>query len=703
MVTADVLIELGTEELPPKTLLSLSEAFTNSITALVEKEGFQFESVQSFATPRRLAVLYKGILKQQADKVIEKRGPAVSIAFDKTGEPSKAGLGWARGLGIDISQAERIDTPKGEWLVYHENQQGQTLAHFLPSFIQQAVKELPVPKVMHWGDGEYAFIRPLKRLTVMIDADVVPMELFGIAASNRILGHRFHSQGDLALSNASNYESLLKEHFVIADFDLRRQLILDGITEQAKNLQGSAILDDHLLDEVTSLVEWPVVLTASFDEAYLSTPQEALIFTMKDDQRYFPLVDADNQLLPRFIFVSNIDSKEKEKVISGNEKVISPRLADAQFFYNQDKQTKLEDRLEVLGNVTFQQQLGSIKDKVKRMAHIAEYLAKNAHVQSGKQADVATVKRAALLTKADLTSLMVQEFPEIQGIMGGYYAQNDGEAPEVALAIKEHYQPAFAKDSIPSSLEGCIVSLADKLDTLVGIFATGQLPRSDRDPFALRRAAIGIVRIFIEKKVSIQLPDLVHFVLSVMPKELQAQLNLSSHDNDETVKLILDFINNRLRAFYTDNGVPADVFLSVYAITPTDIYNFNERIKAVQHFNQLPEAQSLAAANKRVHNILSKDEGFVQSQVDTTLFDNEYEKALYQQLLSVQAELKRLDEFNYIERLSKLVILKDPIDQFFEHVMVNVDDNKVRSNRLNIFAAIYSEFKKIADFSQLNS
>jgi len=684
----NLLIEIGTEELPPKALLTLSESFTQSIQLQLDEARLEYHQVESFATPRRLAVLVHEVQTAQDDEIVEKRGPSVDAAYDASGEPTKAALGWARGMGIELDQAERYSTEKGEWLLHKAVQKGKSIESLLPDIVAVAAKQLPVPKTMRWGNGDAAFIRPVHTLTIMLDDKVVPASLFGISSSNTVTGHRFHHPEPVALSSANDYESALRAAHVIACFEERKSLIDTGIASLAAKENAVPVYDDALLDEVTALVEWPVALAAEFDQAFLAVPKEALIYTMKDDQRYFPLLDDDGKLLSKFIFITNIDSKDPEQVIQGNEKVVRPRLADAQFFFESDKHHTLESRIDKLNTVLFQKQLGSIGDKARRLESLSRSIANALRDES---ADAAA--RAGLLAKADLVTHMVMEFPEVQGVMGMHYAINDGEEQLVAEAIRDHYLPRFAGDDLPESIEGCAVALADKLDTLAGIFGIGQIPKGDRDPFALRRAAIGLLRILVEKSLPLDLEWLVGNALEGYGDKIKA--------GTEVQEQIVDFLLGRFRNWYQDEGFSVDVIQSVLACRPTQPVDFDLRVRAVASFRNTEEAESLAAANKRISNILAKADN-VGDSIDESLFEERAEKGLYSTLQGIQKEVDTAIESGSYERaLTSLATLQAPVDSFFDNVMVNADDERVKQNRLAILQQLRSQFLKVADISLL--
>ncbi|MGL4613674.1 MAG: glycine--tRNA ligase subunit beta, partial [Shewanella sp.] len=563
--------------------------------------------------PRRLAINVTELALAQADKIVEKRGPAVSSAFDAEGNPTKAAEGWARGNGITVDQAERLVTDKGEWLVYHAKVEGVETKSLVAAMAQRALDKLPIPKPMRWGSNKTQFIRPVHTATMLLGSELIEGELLGITSARNIRGHRFMGTG-FELDHADNYLTQLKEKGkVIADYESRKALIKADAEKAAAKIGGSADIEDDLLEEVTSLVEWPVVLTASFEEKFLNVPSEALVYTMKGDQKYFPVFDAAGKLLPNFIFVTNIESKDPAQIIAGNEKVVRPRLADAEFFFNTDKKHTLESRLPSLETVLFQQQLGTLKDKVTRISALAAFIAE----QTG--ANAVDAARAGLLSKTDLMTNMVMEFTDTQGTMGMHYARLDGETEAVAIALEEQYKPKFSGDTVPTAAVSCAVALADKLDTLVGIFGIGQAPKGAADPFALRRAAIGVLRIIVENKLPLDLVTLI--------AKAQA-LHGANLSNANAADEVLEFLMARFRAWYQDKGIDVDVILAVLARRPTRPADFDSRINAVSHFRSLEASSALAAANKRVSNILAKVEGELPSSVNATLLVEAAEQAL---------------------------------------------------------------------------
>ncbi|MBR9896549.1 MAG: glycine--tRNA ligase subunit beta [Gammaproteobacteria bacterium] len=689
MRTENCLVELGTEELPPKALKSLGEAFAIQFEAALSQADLSFDSVSWFAAPRRLAVYVSGLAEGQADKVVEKRGPAVSAAFDADGNPTKAAQGWARGNGIDVSDAERLVTDKGEWLLHKAHVPGQTIAELLEGLINQAVSKLPIPKPMRWGNYNTQFIRPVHTLCVLYGSEVVNVSVLGLTSGRVVQGHRFHGEGCFELDHADNYASALEKQYVLADFEARKDKVRQQLEDAAKNLSLKPDYDEELLEEIASLVEWPVVLQAGFDKGFLEVPKEALIYTMKDDQKYVPLLDSDGALSNTFLFVTNIESHDASQVISGNEKVIRPRLADAEFFFNSDKKTTLESRLESLETVLFQKQLGTLKEKSERISALSAFIA------SQIDANETQAARAGLLAKTDLMSNMVMEFPDVQGVMGKYYALNDGEDAPVAEALYEQYMPRFAGDALPSSGVSASVALADKLDTLVGIFGIGQLPKGDKDPFALRRAAIGVLRIVTELSLPLDLETLVSKAIDVYGDKLT---------NAETQTQVVDFVLGRFNALLQDQAIAIDVIQAVAARRPTKPSDYLARVHAVDKFKALEEAEALAAANKRVANILAKQNVEVTATVniDESLLAEDAEKALYVELKAAQKEVEiAVPSQDYTRILTTLATLRNVIDNFFDNVMVMADDEAVKHNRLALLSLLRQLFLTTADISIL--
>ncbi|MDG6258593.1 glycine--tRNA ligase subunit beta [Glaesserella parasuis] len=688
MTTQNFLAEIGTEELPPKALKKLATAFAENVEAELNQAGLSFDKVEWFAAPRRLAVKVLGLATSQPSKEVEKRGPAVSAAFDGEGKPTKAAEGWAKGCGITVEQAERIATDKGEWLVHRAVIEGQPTKNLLVGMISNALAKLPIPKTMRWGDKTEQFVRPVHTVTLLLGDELIEGEILGIASGTTIRGHRFLGEREFQISHADQYPALLKEKgSVVADFNERKALILAKAQEKAAALGGVADIEEELLDEVTSLVEYPDVLAAKFEERFLAVPAEALVYTMKGDQKYFPIYDKDGKLLPHFIFVSNINPEDPSKIIEGNEKVVRPRLTDAEFFFKTDLKQRLEDQLPRLETVLFQQQLGTLRDKTARIEQLAGEIAK----QIG--ADETKAKRAGLLSKCDLMTNMVFEFTDTQGVMGMHYARYDGEDEEVAVALNEQYMPRFAGDELPKSLVASSVALADKFDTLTGIFGIGQAPKGSADPFALRRAALGALRIIVEKNLPLDLSDLV---------ATSAKLFGDKLTNSNVVEDVVDFMLGRFRAWYQDEGIAVDVIQAVLTRRPTRPADFDARVRAVSHFRTLDSAEALAAANKRVSNILAKVEGEISSEIDRTLLVETEEKALVEQVITLQAELAPLfEKGEYQTALDRLAGLREVVDNFFDKVMVNAEDPKLRQNRQAILNNLRNLFLQVADISLL--
>ncbi|EKF6713019.1 glycine--tRNA ligase subunit beta [Vibrio cholerae] len=683
----EFLIELGTEELPPKQLRTLAEAFAANFAAELATADIAHEGVTWFATPRRLALKVANLAESQPDRVVEKRGPAVNVAFDADGKPTKAAEGWARGNGITVEQAERLVTDKGEWLLFKEQVQGQQTASVVVDMAAKALANLPIAKPMRWGDKETQFIRPVKTLTILFGSELIQGEILGVLSARTLRGHRFMGEAEFTIESAEQYPAILEERGkVIADYATRKAMIIEGSQQAAQQLGGIADLEDALVEEVTSLVEWPVVMTAKFEEKFLKVPAEALVYTMKGDQKYFPVYDASKKLLPNFIFVSNIESKEPRHIVEGNEKVVRPRLADAEFFFNTDRKRPLVDRLPLLENAIFQQQLGTIKDKTDRITELAGYIAE----QIG--ADVEKSKRAGLLAKCDLMTSMVFEFTDTQGVMGMHYARHDGEAEEVAVALNEQYMPRFAGDELPSRGVSAAVAMADKLDTIVGIFGIGQAPKGS-DPFALRRASLGVLRILVEYGYQLDLVDLIAKAKSLFGNRLT---------NANVEQEVIEFMLGRFPTWYQDAGFSIDIIQAVLARNPTKPADFDQRVKAVSHFRALEEAEALAAANKRVGNILAKYDGELGEEIDLALLQEDAEKALAEAVeIMAEALEPAFATGNYQEALSKLAGLRAPVDAFFDNVMVMADDEALKKNRLTLLNKLRNLFLQIADISLL--
>ncbi|WP_122667199.1 glycine--tRNA ligase subunit beta [Pseudomonas viridiflava] len=683
MSAQDFLVELGTEELPPKALNTLADAFLAGIEKGLQSAGLTYSAKQVYGAPRRLAVLITGLSTQQPDRSINLDGPPRQAAFDAEGNPTQAALGFAKKCGVDLSEIDQ----SGPKLRYSQSIAGKPTASLLPTIVEDSLNDLPIPKRMRWGARKEEFVRPTQWLVMLFGDQVIDCTILAQTAGRDSRGHRFHHPESVRITSPASYLSDLRNAYVLADFNERRQLITKRVDELATQHEGTAIVPPSLLDEVTSLVEWPVPLVCSFEERFLEVPQEALITTMQDNQKYFCLLDADGKLLPRFITVANIESKDPQQIVLGNEKVVRPRLTDAEFFFKQDKKQKLETFNQRLQNVVFQAQLGSVFDKAERVSKLAAFIAPRIG------GDAQRAARAGLLSKCDLATEMVGEFPEMQGIAGYYYAKADGETDDVALALNEQYMPRGAGAELPTTLTGSAVAIADKLDTLVGIFGIGMLPTGSKDPYALRRAALGILRILIEKQLDLDLIETVKFAVGQFGAKVKAA-GLSDQ--------VLEFIFDRLRARYEDEGVEVAVYLSVRALQPGSALDFDQRVQAVQAFRKLPEAAALAAVNKRVSNLLSKAEGNIAQTVEPKYFDNANEFSLYSAIKQADQDVQPMAEARqYSETLARLAALREPVDAFFEAVMVNAEDASVRANRYALLARLRGLFLGVADISLL--
>ncbi len=688
MTQQTFLTEIGTEELPPKALRSLAESFAANLTAELAAANLTHGDVTWYAAPRRLAVKIAGLAESAADREVEKRGPAIAQAFDAEGKPTKAAEGWARGCGITVDQADRMVTDKGEWLLYRAVEKGNKAKELLADMVSRALAKLPIPKLMRWGDKETHFVRPVHTVTMLMGADVIPGEVLGITSDRVIRGHRFMGEAEFTIAHADEYPAILETRGkVMADYDARKAMIKRDAEKAALALGGVADLTDSLLEEVTSLVEWPVVLTAKFEEKFLAVPSEALVYTMKGDQKYFPVYDKNGNLMPNFIFVANIESSDPSQIIAGNEKVVRPRLADAEFFFKTDCKKRLEDNLPRLSTVLFQQQLGTLRDKTDRLEALAGWIAG----QIG--ADVNHATRAGLLAKCDLMTNMVFEFTDTQGVMGMHYARHDGESEDVALALKEQYQPRYAGDNLPSTPVSDALAIADKMDTLAGIFGIGQHPKGDKDPFALRRAALGVLRIIVEKGYNLDLETLTQEAVRLYGDKLT---------NANVVTDVVDFMLGRFRAWYQEQGYAIDTIQAVLARRPTRPADFDARMKAVTHFRTLEEAAALAAANKRVSNILSKSDDALNDTVLASLMNAPEEIRLAAYVTDLKTQLAPLyAEGKYQEALTELASLREVVDAFFDSVMVMDKDDNIRRNRLTLLNELRNLFLGVADISLL--
>jgi glycyl-tRNA synthetase beta chain len=684
----DLLFELGTEELPPKSLLNLSRALEANVTAGLAKAGLTHAEVLPYAAPRRLALLIKGLAVAQPDQTVERRGPAMNAAYQPDGSPSKALAGFLKSCNASVEQLTTLKTDKGEWVVIKQHVQGGRTADLVPDIIRQALAALPIAKRMRWGNGTAEFVRPVHWAVLLFGDEVIDAEILGVKTGRVTRGHRFHSAGAISLDSPADYAAkLLDEGHVIADFNARKEKVRGLAEDIAVTANGRAHIEPDLLDEVAALVEWPVPVLGGFDARYLALPPEVLITTMQANQKYFPVKDALGGLLPYFITFSNLDSRNLATVRAGNERVVRPRLSDAEFFWNQDRKRTLESRVVDLAQITFQKTLGSMLDKTKRVQNLAGAIAEKLGDER------AWVERSALLAKADLLTSMVGEFPELQGTMGRYYALAEGEPEDIAAAIEEQYLPKVSGGPLPESRTGLILALAEKIDTLTGIFSAGLIPTGDKDPYALRRAALGAIRIFIEAKLDLDVPDLLDFALD--------QFN-HDFDTEKARENVHGFMIERLRGYFLDRGYRHDEFEAVLAVWPSSLLDFESRLKAVREFRALPEAESLAAANKRIRNILRKAEEEVAANVDDHALAEPAEKLLLQAArLAKEDILPRLEERDYTGALSRLSKLRETVDAFFDGVMVMVENDELRRNRLGLLEIVEGLFLNIADISKL--
>jgi glycyl-tRNA synthetase beta chain len=716
----DFLVEIGTEELPPKALPVLEQAFVAGVISGLAKAALGHGDIRAFATPRRLAVLVKRLAAQQPQQNLKRRGPPLSAAFDAAGAPTRAALAFAESCGASLEALQRLDEGKGSFLYFVGTKSGAPAMELLPAVVQTALDQLPIARRMHWGEGEAMFVRPVHWVVMLFGTEVVPGVLLDTAAGRHTRGHRFHAPRPLALSSPGAYERTLRERgYVLADFVARRERIRAEVTAAATAVNGRALIGEALLDEVTALTEWPVALAGRFEARFLSLPREVLISTLEHHQRYFPVEDAEGRLLPAFITVSNIESREPDKVRAGNERVVRPRLADAAFFFEQDRRQPLAARCAALDAVTFQGKLGSLGDKSRRVRALA------AELSSASGATRENAERAALLAKCDLLTAMVGEFPELQGIMGSYYAQADGEPSEVAAAIREHYLPRAAGDALPASRTGLVVAIADKLDTLAGIFAIGEKPTGTKDPFGLRRAALGVQRILIEKGLDLDLLSYIGRAVALVradierirtsagaPAAAQAAPAAASVSAEATAREIYDFLMERLRAYYLEGSrvapvagraaVTTEMFDAVLAARPASPLDFDARLKALSTFLELPEAQSLTAANKRIANILRKANATAGGEVEVRALKEPAEVRLFDAMHGLRDSVASATaRREYAGALGRLAQLRPAIDAFFDQVMVMDENPQLRSNRLNLLAQLQGLFAGVADLSRL--
>lgn len=685
---SDFLVELGTEELPPKALKNLMLSFAETIESHLKNEELSFTAIKPFAAPRRLAVLVENLAEQTPSKELVVWGPPAAIAFDKDGQPTKAALAFAEKNGIDASALKTESDGKAEKLVARISAQGKKTVDLLEAIVNDALAKLPIAKRMRWGAKREEFVRPAHWLVMLFGSQIINAKILGLSAGRSTRGHRFHHNQIIDLAQASDYASVLKNTgYVIADFTERSAIIKQQVEAEAKKIGGTAVIGEALLDEVTALVEWPVALTGKFEERFLQVPAEALIASMKEHQKYFHVVDTNGKLKNNFITVANIQSKDASQIIDGNERVIRPRLSDAAFFFETDKKTSLASLRERLKTIVFQAQLGTIFEKTERVAKLAQFIAAKLN------ADEKLAIRAGELCKSDLVTNMVGEFDDMQGIAGYYYALNDGENKEVAAAMNEQYMPRFAGDQLPSTITGAIIALADRLDTISGIFGIGQQPSGSKDPFALRRASIAVLRLLVEKNLTLDLRELLTFAKS-------QHKNLSV--GDELVEQVLSYMLDRFRAMFEDANIPAEVFQSVNAKQLSQPLDINQRVLAVHEFSKLPQAQALAAANKRVSNILSKQNSSISTDVDTSLLKEDAEKNLAQAVNAKTALVAPLfASREYTKALAALADLQQPVDAFFDNVMVMCDDVALQQNRLALLSKLRGLFLEIADISYL--
>jgi len=678
MKTHDFLLELGTEELPPRLLVKLSNSLQDNIINELDNLGITTGIVSTFATPRRLAVCISELQGAQQDQIIEKKGPSVE-------SPVKAIEGFAKSCGVDISGLEKCSLGNKEYYFYKTQEIGKSIQSLLPRVIESSINNIPITRAMKWGNLDYSFVRPVHWLVLMLDNEVVPAQIMGLESGNTTKGLRSNEDSLLEISHANDYHSImLNKAKIEVDFNKRKEIIRQQVLEVAKTKNAEVVIDVSLLDEVCALVEYPRAFAGRFDKKFLAVPEEALISAMKLHQKYFHLVDSKGNLLPFFISVANIESTNLQVVIEGNERVIQPRLADAEFFWNQDKSVRLDQRLGELENVLFMKSLGSMAEKAKRIESLSKYIAGLV----GFDVDISA--RAGLLSKSDLMSEMVGEFADLQGIMGGYYALNDGESKAVSIAIREHYQPRFSGDKLPSTNEGLVVAIADKLDTITGIYGIGQAPTGSKDPFALRRLALGLLRILLEARIELNLKELIDFSLNLHLKEVDRDSSLS----------IYQFMMERLKAYYKDLGVDGSIYEAVLAVSPSSPFDFHQRVEALNEFTQKNESKSLIESNKRIKNILKDFEGD-HDNLNSKMLLEESEKKLYKAIALITKQLTEKQDYKAIMR--SLLDLKDVIDTFFETVMVNADDLEVREARLMLISRVRVLFLSVADISYLSS
>ncbi|NOY71375.1 MAG: glycine--tRNA ligase subunit beta [Gammaproteobacteria bacterium] len=700
----DLLVEIGTEELPPKAFFQLALAFKCGIEQGLKKAEVAFDRAVFYATPRRLAVIVKDVVTMQKAKEYERRGPAITASFDEEGMPSKAALGFARSCGVEVDQLQKLETKKGAWLVHRSQEAGKETKVLIPSIVEQALTNLPIPKKMRWADRDITFVRPVHWVVLLFGNELIETKLLGVQTGKETYGHRFHHPGAISIAEPSVYALLLeKKGYVLADFAVRRKRIHEQVMAIAEALGGNAIIDEALLDEVTGLVEWPVALSGEFESRFLKIPDKVLISSMQDHQKYFPVKDKAGKLMPYFITVANIDSKDEAVVRTGNERVIRPRLQDAMFFYEQDCRESFAEWQEKLKGIVYQKQLGSLYDKIERVGILLESLSTTLAIDEKNKA---YARRAAQLYKCDLVSNMVGEFPELQGIMGKQYALIHNEAKATAEAIEEHYLPRFSGGPLPESVAGQLLSIAEKMDTICGIYHAGNIPTGDKDPFALRRAALGVLRIIVEKGLKLNLVALIKiasdpFSYVVVDNEKSKQKKV---DTETVQRRIQEFMMDRLKNYFleTDDEVKADAFAAVVAVGIKEPHDLGQRLSAVSAFRKLEEAESLTAANKRIHNILRKVEGELPKKITPALLEEEAEKKLYKRILNLQKEVEPLlAAGQYEQSLVCLAVMRPEVDAFFDKIRVMVDDPAIKENRLALLAMLRELFSGVADISYL--
>lgn len=686
MIKKNLLFELGTEELPPNTLKTLSNALLENIKKGLIDADLQFSDSKAFSTPRRLAVIVHDLSESQPDKVVEKRGPSIQAAFDVEGEPSKAAEGFARSCGTTVEKLERKKTDKGEWLLYKHEVKGQTIESLIPEIIRKSINQLPIAKKMRWGSFTAEFVRPVHWAILIYGDRLIKTKVLNVQTGSVTKGHRFHAPQEIKINNPEEYEEYLcNQGKVVADFEKRKEIIRKAALKSAEQVSGIPHIEEELLEEVAALNEWPVPVIGKFDLRFLDLPSEVLITTMQKNQKYFPVVDENNHLLPYFITISNIESNRPEAIEQGNERVIRPRLADAEFFWKQDRKKPLKDRAADLSKIVFQKQLGTLADKTYRLEQLAEFIC------NCLQIDSVSAKRSALLSKTDLLTEMVGEFPGLQGTMGRYYALADGESSDVALALEEQYFPKQSGSPTPTSACGQVLSIAEKTDMLTGIFSTGMLPTGDKDPYALRRSALGLLRTVIENKLDLNIIDLIDFGLRQLKNEF---------DYEKTRRLLIEFIYDRFKGYCIELGYTVDEFEAVNSVHPGNPLDFIQRLAAVKEFRQLPEAESLSSANKRIRNILKKTD--VKPSGSISRLNEPEELQLWDAAKQSAVVISPLlEKRNYQAALNRLAQLRNDVDEFFDHVMVMTDDPELRADRLGLLAMLENQFLQIADISKL--